>query len=117
MESDSNEKRVEALLDVIMKKCLWQFHSRSWDRKAQNDGIMSKATQILCGEKLVIETPMERCHWVDASMLAETYRERFPWIAQMGAEEIRSLMAAVKEKLDYQTITGSLNLELADQHY
>jgi len=110
-------QRIEALLDHIMKKCLWQFHSRAWDRKEQNEGILTKARQILCGEHVVIETPVDRCHWVDALALAEAYRSKYPWINTLDKAEITALMQGLHERLDYLTITGSLNLELTDQHY
>jgi len=107
----------ELLIDYIMKNCLWQFHSRAWDRKDQNANILGKATQILCGEHVELETPADRCYWVDSVCLAEAYRQRFPWINDLGNEDIKALMTAVHQKLDHLTITGSLNLELTDQHY
>jgi Fe-only nitrogenase delta subunit len=100
-----------------MKNCLWQFHSRVWDRRRQNEGILSKATQILCGEEPSLETPEDRCYWVDAVCLTEAYKSLCPWIADLGTEEIRNLMQGLHERLDYLTITGSLNLELTDEHY
>ena len=35
---DTLKDRVEQLVDYIMKWCLWQFHSRAWDREKQNEG-------------------------------------------------------------------------------
>lgn len=114
---DLRNERVELLIDYIMKKCLWQFHSRAWDRKDQNENILNRTRQILCGEHVSLETPADRCFWVDAVLLAEAYRERFPWLVAMSKEQITDLFQAVHERLDYLTITGSLNLELTDQHY
>jgi Fe-only nitrogenase delta subunit len=116
MDEVMNE-RIEALLDYIMKKCLWQFHSRAWDRKDQNEGILTRTKQILCGEHVSIETPVDRCYWVDAVSLAEAYRSKYPWINGLDKAEIAALMQGLHERLDYLTITGSLNLELTDQHY
>ena len=110
-------QRIEQLVDYIMKKCLWQFHSRAWDRKDQNEGILTKTRQILCGEHVPVETPAERCHWVDAVLLAEGFRLKYPWLAGLQKEEITVLMQGLHERLDYLTITGSLNQELTDQHY
>uniref|UniRef100_I2Q3U6 Nitrogenase iron-iron protein delta chain n=1 Tax=Desulfovibrio sp. U5L TaxID=596152 RepID=I2Q3U6_9BACT len=114
---DLRNERIEQLVDYIMKKCLWQFHSRSWDRKVQNEGILTKTRQILCDEPLGIETPAERCHWVDAVLLAEAFRERYAWLQGLAKEEIAAIMQGLHERLDYLTITGSLNQELTDQHY
>jgi Fe-only nitrogenase delta subunit len=109
--------RIEQLLDYIMKNCLWQFHSRVWDRKRQNEGVLSKTTQLLCGDAVSLGTPEDRCYWVDAVCLADAYKSLHPWIAGLGSAEIRDLMQGLHERLDFLTITGSLNLELTDEHY
>ena len=51
------KEKIAQLEDYIMKKCLWQFHSRAWDRKTQNENILKKATQLLCDEPVELETP------------------------------------------------------------
>jgi Fe-only nitrogenase delta subunit len=114
---DLMKDRIDQLVDYIMKKCLWQFHSRAWDRKDQNEGILTKTKQILCGEHVTIETPADRCFWVDAVLLAEAFLERYSWLAAMSKEEIALLMQELHARMDFLTITGSLNLELTDQHY
>jgi len=109
--------RIEPLVDYIMKNCLWQFHSRAWDRKRQNEGILGMAAQILCDEPVDTSTPELRCYWVDALSLVEAYRARFSWLTGLAKTEIQDLMKGLHERMDYLTITGSLNLELTDQHY
>jgi Fe-only nitrogenase delta subunit len=109
--------RIEPMIDYIMKKCLWQFHSRAWDRKRQNEEILKITTQLLCKEPVEPESAFDKCYWVDAVCLAEAYQSRFPWLATLAQEEIRALMRALHERLDHLTITGSLNAELTDQHY
>lgn len=109
--------KVEQLVNYIMKKCLWQFHSRVWDRERQNEGILTKTTQILCDEPVEKESPAERCYWVDAVVLADAYKSRFQWLNEMDKDQIKLLMQAVKDRMDFLTITGSLNLELTDTHY
>jgi nitrogenase delta subunit len=111
------KEQIEQLLDYIMKNCLWQFHSRAWDREKQNENILQKTMQVLCDEPVALETPADRCYWVDAICLAKAYQSRFPWLSQMGKPEIKLLMQGLKDRLDYLTIKGSLNLELTDQHY
>jgi len=116
-EDDLTRERADQMMDYILKKCLWQFHSRHWDRTRQNANIIGQATQILCGETVDTSTPELKCYWVDALSLAEAYRERLPWLADLGPDTIRPLMAALHARLEYVTVTGSLNEELKDKHY
>lgn len=106
------EDKIEQMVDYIMKKCLWQFHSRTWDRERQNREILTKATQILCDEPAAHETPEDRCYWVDAVSLADAYKSRFSWLSTMSKDEIKILMQGLKDRIDYLTIKGSLNEEL-----
>jgi nitrogenase delta subunit len=115
--SELNKERVELLLDVIMKKCLWQFHSRSWDRERQNENIIAKTTQLLCDEPVKSDTPEDKCYYVDAVYLADSYKSKFPWISDLDKAELKNIMQGLKERLDYLLITGSLNAELKDPHY
>jgi len=109
--------RVEELVDYIMKWCLWQFHSRAWDREKQNEGILTKTTQILCDEPVKLDTPADKCYWVDAVVLAKEFKATYPWLSAMDKPEIKETMQALKDRLDYLTITGSLNEELTDPKY
>lgn len=109
--------RVEELVDYIMKWCLWQFHSRAWDREKQNEGILTKTQQILCDEPVELQTPADKCYWVDAVVLAKEFKAGYPWLSAMDKPEIKEVMQALKERLDYLTITGSLNTELIDPKY
>lgn len=111
------EEYRELLLDYIMKKCLWQFHSRAWDRERQNEHIMAMTTELLCGVDVQPATPEERCYYVDAFDLARAYRIRFDWLTDLSTDQIRDVMAAAKTKLDHLTIHGSLNAELTDALY
>nr|O68943.1 RecName: Full=Nitrogenase iron-iron protein delta chain; AltName: Full=Dinitrogenase 3 subunit delta; AltName: Full=Nitrogenase component I [Azorhizophilus paspali]AAC14329.1 dinitrogenase 3 delta subunit [Azorhizophilus paspali] len=111
------DARIDELTDYIMKNCLWQFHSRSWDRERQNAEILKKTKELLCGEPVDLSTSHDRCYWVDAVCLADDYREHYPWINSMSKEELASLMQGLKDRMDYLTITGSLNEELSDKHY
>jgi len=114
---DLTTDRVEQLTDYIMKNCLWQFHSRAWDRERQNKEILGKTTQLLCGEEVDLSTPADKCYWADAVILAEAYRKNYPWVAELGPDEIKSTMTALHQRLDFLTISGSLNAELTDQNY
>ena len=111
------KEKIEQLVDYIMKNCLWQFQSRAWDRKDQNEGIISRTALLLCEEEVVLATPSDRCYWVDAVCLKDAFVERYSWLSEMSNAEIKDLMKGLKERLDYLTITGSLNKELSDPNY
>ncbi len=114
---DLRVERIEQLVDYIMKHCLWQFHSRAWDRERQNEQILKKTMEILADEPVGKDTPEDRCYWVDAVCLAGAYRERFPWLSEMEKDEIKDIMQGLKERMDFLTITGSLNEELTVAMY
>jgi len=114
---DIMKDRIEQLVDYIMKWCLWQFHSRAWDREKQNEGILTKTMQLLCEEPVDLETPADRCYWVDAVFLAKGFKNTYPWLATMDKKEIKLLMQGLKDRIDYLTIKGSLNKELTNPLY
>ncbi|CUH97712.1 hypothetical protein P22_3847 [Propionispora sp. 2/2-37] len=113
----SVQAKIEQLVDYIMKHCLWQFHSRAWDREKQNEGILSKTTQLLCDEPVEKETPADKCYWADAVLLAEGFQEKYAWLKSMSKEEIKEVMQGLKERMEFLTIRGSLNEELKDPRY
>ncbi|SCM71518.1 Fe-only nitrogenase subunit delta [Desulfovibrio sp. 86] len=117
MGAQTNDHYVEKVIDYIMRKCLWQFHSRAWDRERQNAGIMTQTTQILCGEQPDVQTPENRCYWVDAVMMARGLIGENPELADMNNDDIRLFMTDAKKRLDFLTIHGSLNQELTDPKY
>jgi nitrogenase delta subunit len=117
MENLQRKEQVEALVDYIMKNCLWQFHSRAWDRERQNENILGITGRLIRGEQVKPATPEEKCYWVDAVCLAEAFNARFPWLREIDEEGKTLLMQGVKDRMDFLTITGSLNQELKDPHY
>lgn len=110
-------KEIDPLVDYIMKNCLWQFHSRAWDRTRQNANILGMTEKLLCDEPVDTAEALERCYWVDAVILAESYRKLFPWVVAKGKAETKRLMQALLERIEFLTVTGSLNKELTDQNY
>lgn len=116
LDAETRDK-VNLLVDYIMKNCLWQFNSRGWDRRKQNAGIIGKTTQILAGETVENPTPLEKCYWVDAMLLAEAYRARHPWLLGLSADAIKTVMGHLHARMDWLTIDGSLNEELTVQQY
>lgn len=113
----TQDEKIEQMVDYIMKHCLWQFHSRSWDREKQNAGVLGKTRELLCDEPVTLDTPADRCYWADAVVLADAWRARFAWLQSMSVEAIAALMDALHQRLNYLTITGSLNAELTDKRY
>ncbi len=114
---DLMKDRTELLADHIMKKCLWQFNSRLWDREKQNDNILLKTQQILCNEPVEKENPADKCYWAEAVTLVEAFRKRFSWLNTLDQDEIKELISSLKKRMDFFTITGSLNEELKDANY
>lgn len=114
---DVTKDRIEQLIDHIMKWSLWQFNSRTWDRENQNEGILTKTTQILCNEPVEKDTPADRYYWAEAVILAKEFKNNYSWLTEMEKNEIKQLMKGLKERLDYLTITGSLNEELTVERY
>ncbi|MDR1640148.1 MAG: Fe-only nitrogenase subunit delta [Clostridiales bacterium] len=114
---EDSKERVSQIVDHIMKNCLWQFHSRAWDRLRQNENILGMTAKILLDEKVEIKTPDDKCYWVDAVCLADACRKKFSWISSSSREELADVMASLKERMDFLTVTGSLNEELTDKHY
>lgn len=109
--------KVSELENYIMKNCLWQFNSRGWDRRKQNAGVLGKTAQLLVGEEVENPTPLDKCYWVDAVLLARNFTERCGWLAEMGKDEIRTLIDKLHARIDWLTIDGSLNEELTVQNY
>jgi nitrogenase delta subunit len=72
---------------------------------------------LVRGEAVKPATPEEKCYWVDAVCLAEAFSARFPWLGVMEGEKKGLVMRGVKDRMDFLTITGSLNQELKDPHY
>jgi nitrogenase delta subunit len=117
MDENTIKEKVEILADYIMHRCLWQFHSRAWDRERQNAGILGIAKQLLLGEEPDTSTPDKKCYWLDGYFLAKGFRERFEWVGAMSKADVAALMDALKERVDYLTIHGSLNKELTVPSY
>lgn len=111
------ETRAEALFDYVQERCLWQFHSRSWDRQQNINGIVAKAIELLQGQTPTADTATERCFVADARIMVADFRSRFPWIKDASAEDIQSVMEQLGQRLIDATITHSKNRELEHHLY
>ncbi len=117
MATEQLQGKVEQLYDYVQERCLWQFFSRSWDRQENIDGVLNKAADMLVGREPKRETPTDKLHCADAKVMVMDFRERFPWIAQVSAQEVDELMEGLKGRLVDISITKSKNRELHDHLY
>jgi nitrogenase delta subunit len=117
MEQRLLEDRTEALIDHIMKWCLWQFNSRAWDREKQNEGIITKLEQLLCDEPVEKGTPQDKYYYTEALILSRDFLGEFDWLGTLEDSETKELMGSLKARIDYLTITGSKNDELTKKQY
>jgi len=111
-----NEK-IEQLVTFIQQNCLWQFFSRTWDREENIEGILTKAAELLTGKQSMLETTADKCFHADARILVSDFKSQFPWIKETSADDVKAILAGVKERMRQLTITGSKNEELNIQNY
>ncbi len=111
------DARAEELFDYVQERCLWQFHSRSWDRQENIEGIIAKGIELLQGKMPAADTPKDRCFLADARIMVADFRSGFPWIKDADAEEIRQVMEQLSQLLVAVTITHSKNRELSHHLY
>ncbi|MEH2304987.1 V-containing nitrogenase subunit delta, partial [Nostoc sp.] len=108
------QERAAEVTKLIQERCLWQFHSRAWDREENINGVLNKTAQILTGEKVVLETLIDRGFYADAKILAADLEIRFAWLNSMENSQKKAVLEAVKGMLVDIVITKSKNGEL---HY
>jgi vanadium nitrogenase delta subunit len=111
------KEKAEELVLYIQEHCLWQFFSRSWDREENIEGILNKTAEILCNEAPDTETLADKCWLADARLLASDFKRVFPWIKELGKEEIGSVFSMVKLRMREITIEKSRNEELNVKNY
>src|SRR5271157_2641677 len=110
-------EKVDQLFGYVQERCLWQFFSRTWDRKENIEGIMKTATELLSGGVPKLETPMDKLFYADAKIMVADFKERFPWIKDTAPAEIATLMQGLKDRVKDISITKSLNHELNHSLY
>ncbi|MEH2054494.1 nitrogenase subunit alpha, partial [Nostoc sp.] len=108
------QERAAEVTKLIQERCLWQFHSRAWDREENINGVLNMAAQILTGEKVVLETLIQRGFYADAKILSADLEIRFSWLNSMENSQKKAVLEAVKAMLIDIVITKSKNGEL---HY
>lgn len=105
------------LYKFIQEHYLWQFHSRSWDREANINGIVGLATQLLTCDVISLNTPAEKCYYADAVTLVKDVKKAFPGFVELGADGIQAVMKSLKEKLHEVVIDKCLNAEVKIAQY
>jgi len=111
------DDKLDDLYGYVQERCLWQFFSRSWDRQENIDGVLDKAEAMLTGKEPGRETPMDKLFCADALIMVRDFKERFPWIRESGAAEVKQLMDGLKSRLVDTVITKSTNRELNHHLY
>jgi len=109
--------KIDQLFGYVQERCLWQFFSRSKDRQENIDGIIGKATYLLTGKELSLDTPMDKLFYADAKIMVADFKQRFPWVESTGPAQMRELMHQLKDRLVDIAITGSQNDELNHSLY
>jgi nitrogenase delta subunit len=118
MDKKTAEEKMSQLEWYITKHCLWQYNSRGWDREIQNERILGKTKQILCGENArEDDSTADKYYWSEAMTLTGAFKRYFPWLEETSKEDITVIMHMLKEKMDYTMIKGSLNVELTKEQY
>jgi nitrogenase delta subunit len=118
MDKKEAEEKMSQLEWYITKHCLWQYNSRGWDRLIQNERILTKTKQLLCGEGAKEDdSTADKYYWSEAVMLVKRFKEYFPWVEQTSKEDAAMIMDMLKEKMDFTMVNGSLNTELVKQQY
>lgn len=112
MTTNSNQ-----LVAFIQERCLWQFASRAPDREENIRGVLNFLHLLLTGQSVPMATPMDRCHFANANHLAGEVRQAFPWVNQLGAQDLDKAIGEAIARLEEITITQSKNGELHMQAY
>ncbi len=107
----------QELYAFVQERYLWQFHSRSWDREANINGVTKITMQLLTSDVVSLETPAEKCFYVDAKTFANDIKKRFPGFLELDLETMHAAMNCVKEKLLDVMVEKSLNGELRNPNY
>lgn len=104
--------QADEMVTFIQEHCLWQFFSRTWDRESNINGILPMTFKILTGETPKCETPDDHCYFADANSLVREMKAKFPWLKELGKEDLADLLAKVKDQIEDIAVKHSLNAEL-----
>jgi vanadium nitrogenase delta subunit len=111
------QDKIEQLFLYFQERCLWQFHSRSWDREDNINGITDDVIKLLTGKRVEMETPEDKCHYADSRILVDDLKKRFPWILELKDSERSAVVEGARDKLMAVVVTNSKNAELNNENY
>ena len=117
MTSPAHNAKADQLFDYVQERSLWQFFSRTWDRKENIEGIVDAAGAMLTGKQPPRHTPMEKLFYADALVMVTDFKQRFPWIESENPSHIHEILGVLKEKLVDIAITSSKNHEISHSLY
>lgn len=112
------ENNINQLYKYIQEKYLWQFYSRSWDRKNNINGILNVVKELLIkGEFSVGDSLEEKHYYSEARIVAKDIKRDLKFIEGLNEKGITELIDRVIAKLLDVTVTNSLNGELNVEYY
>lgn len=111
------KEKIDAVVEHIQGRCLWQFFSRAWDREENIEGVLEMTSQLLAGQEPAAASDQERCHLADARILSRELASDYPWIGQTSPEDLKAVIQGVKERMREIVIDKSRNEELRVQNY
>jgi vanadium nitrogenase delta subunit len=111
------QDKIEQLFLFFQERCLWQFHSRSWDREENINSICDDVIKLLTGKRVLTETPEEKCYYADSRILVDQMKARFPWILELSDSDRSAVIQGARDKVMAVTVTDSKNSELNNQNY
>lgn len=111
------QDKIEQLFLYFQERCLWQFHSRAWDREDNINGVCDDVIKLLSGRRVEMETPADKCYYADSCILVDQLKKRFPWMLELNESERRAVVEGARDKLMTVTVTNSQNAELNNPNY
>lgn len=111
------DEKAQKVYDYILERCLWQFFSRNWDRERNINQILKNMAALFSGEEVPKETNLDKCYYADARILLEQLTERYPWLVECSAKEVKGIADQVTDKLMEVAVTNSLNAERTVEYY
>ena len=117
MISPAHNAKADQLFAYVQERCLWQFFSRTWDRKENIEGIVNTASDLLTGKQPPRHTPTEKLFYADAVIMVADFKQRFPWIESENPSHIHEILGVLKERLVDIAITNSKIHELSHSLY
>ena len=106
------DEKSAQMTTFIQENALWQFTSRTWDRKENLEGIFGALEGMLKKEPVPRETLAQKAFYADASVLFQQMEKAFSWFsALVPAEGLKALENARAELTDI-VIVKSRNAEI-----